>query len=400
MTQREKVLGAIVVVIVISLGGIWIVNRVVSRFDDRNDELARLKQETEEKEAKVRRGNKAATQLAAWQKLSLPSDRSRARSQYWVWLLDLIEKSGLQVDVKPAGERATGDLYVKHTFNITGHADLRRLIVFLHDFYSVGYLHRITSLSAHPVPDKRDLDISMTIEVISLNKAPETTDGKPPPAQLSLEKDAEKYAAVILGRNVFSLGNNPPRISSLETQRGNPNQPLSFSVKASDPDKLDQHTYALEASQLEGATIDPKTGEFRWTPSKLGNYEVGIRVTDDGYPSKSIVEKIKIEVAEAPPPTKDNPFLKDDPARDAKITAMVGSADKLQVWVTVPRGLGDQPKTLHLNSGDEISVGSFVGVVKQIRTREAEFELKDGRTVIVRLDQPLVSSEKEKTSGL
>jgi hypothetical protein len=195
--------------------------------------------------------------------------------------------------------------------------------------------------------------------------------------------------------NIFSPGNNAPKFSSVSTQKGNPNRPLSFTVKATDPDKLDALTYSLESPTLEGAKIDPKSGEFRWTPSKLGdNYEVVVRVTDDGSPPKATTEKFKIAVVDPPPPAKEDPFAKDDPARDAKITGVAGAADSLQVWVTVPRGMGDQPKTLHLNSGDSISVGSFVGVVKKVREREAEFQLKDGRTVVVRLHDSLVSSEQ------
>ena len=399
MTQREKILAAIVALVVLSVGTVWGLNRVMSALDQRHDDIAQLQREVEEKQSKVRRGKMAAARLADWEKNSLPSDISLAQTQYLVWLHGLTKKAGLDVDVKPAGNRRQGEVYVQNMFLVTGNVDKGKLIHFLHDFYSAGYLHRISSLSARPVPEKKDLDVSIAIEALSLNKAPKVKEGEPP-AGPPLAKKPEQYVESIIRRNIFSPGNNPPRISSLATQKGNPNRSLTFTVKATDPDKLDKLTYSLESPVLEGAKIDPASGEFRWTPNKLGDtYEAVVRVTDDGSPANSTTEKIKIAVVDPPPPVKENPFLKDDPARDAKITAMVGSADALQVWVTVPRGMGDQPKTLHLNSGDAISVGSFVGVVKNIRDREAEFQLKDGRTVVVRLDQPLVPGE-QKSTGL
>jgi hypothetical protein len=393
MNQREKILLAIVILIFVAMGGFWGIQRLAGSFDARNDEIAKLQREVEEKQSKIRRGKLATARFAEWEKNSLPSDISRAKSQYWVWLEKLADKAGLDLQVKPFNERQQGDVYVQNMFHVTGKAELRKLIPFLHDFYSSGYLHRISSFSAQPIPDKKELDISLAIDALSLKKAPKVKDTDPPPSPLT--KTSQQYADSILGRNFFAPGNNAPKFNSVSTQKGNPNRPLSFSVKASDPDKLDQLTYSLESPTLEGAKIDPKSGEVRWTPTKLGdNYEVVVRVTDDGAPPKSTTEKIKIAVVDPPPPVKENPFAKDDPARDAKITGMVGSGEALQVWVTVPRGLGDQPKTLHLNSGDEISVGSFVGVVKSIRTREAEFQLKDGRTVVVRLQEPLVGSEQ------
>jgi hypothetical protein len=393
MTKREKALAAIVGLIVLVMAVVWGANNLSASFEAKNDAIDQLTRDIAEKKGKVDRGKRASAKLAEWQKNSLPSDSNLANSQYWVWLQKVTKKAGLDVEVKPAGPHMLADVYFENKFNVAGKAELPKLISFLHEFYSTGYLHRISSFTAQPVEGTKTLNISMAIDAVSLVKAPKEKDEPPPPAP-ALAKTSAQYAESILGRNFFWPANNPPKLNSLATQKGNPNRPLTFSVKATDPDK-DEVTYSLESPGLEGAKIDPRSGEFRWIPTKLGDtYEIAVRATDNGSPPKSTVEKIKIAVVDPPPVVKENPFAKDDPARDAKISGMVASAGTAQVWVTVPRGMGDQPKTLHLNSGDQISVGSFVGVVKEIRDREAEFQLKDGRTVVVRQGQPLVSSDQ------
>ncbi|MGE0760907.1 MAG: cadherin repeat domain-containing protein, partial [Pirellulaceae bacterium] len=239
-----------------------------------------------------------------------------------------------------------------------------------------------------PQLDKRALTVNMTVDVLSLNAAPKDASEPPTPEKLP-KQDVAAYAKTILGRNFFFPANKPPRFASVSSQRGYPNKTLSFSVKASDPEN-GRLNYSL-ASGLEGAQIDERSGEIRWTPAKLGNdYEMVVRVTDDGVPALSTEERIRISVVDPPVPVVEDPFARDDPARDASITALVGPPDNLQVWVKVLRGLGDQPRTLHLNRGDQIAVGSFQGIVKEVRDREAVFELKDGRVVTVGSGQPLV----------
>jgi N-acetyl-anhydromuramyl-L-alanine amidase AmpD len=70
----------------------------------------------------------------------------------------------------------------------------------------------------------------------------------------------------------------------------------NFSVV--NPDVL---TFSLDPGAPTGASIDPNTGVFAWTPTEAqgpGIYDITIRVTDNGTPALSDFETISVTVAE------------------------------------------------------------------------------------------------------
>ncbi len=74
------------------------------------------------------------------------------------------------------------------------------------------------------------------------------------------------------------------------TTRGG--EELKFDVPAFDPDCGDFQTlfFSLEGDAPPGATIDPATGEFAWTPTTeqaSRDWRITVRVTDDGSPPLS-----------------------------------------------------------------------------------------------------------------
>jgi hypothetical protein len=83
--------------------------------------------------------------------------------------------------------------------------------------------------------------------------------------------------------------NEAPVLTIMENQTISVGTLLSLSAIATDPDQPTNLTYSLELNAPEGASINPITGIFTWTPtvSQAGTYTIGIRVTDDGNPSLS-----------------------------------------------------------------------------------------------------------------
>lgn len=74
--------------------------------------------------------------------------------------------------------------------------------------------------------------------------------------------------------------------------------PLSFTVTASDPDS---DPVTLSVSDLPaGASFNPATGQFSWTPGEAqqGTYSVTFTAADDGTPALSDSETITITVNE------------------------------------------------------------------------------------------------------
>ncbi len=77
--------------------------------------------------------------------------------------------------------------------------------------------------------------------------------------------------------------NRPPVLDSLVAQSVDENQPLQFSVSASDPDEEDAGQWQLSVRDLpEGAVFDAATGGFTWTPKfeQSGSYTPVFVVAD------------------------------------------------------------------------------------------------------------------------
>jgi Bacterial Ig-like domain (group 3)/Putative Ig domain len=81
-----------------------------------------------------------------------------------------------------------------------------------------------------------------------------------------------------------------------------PGSPLTFTATATDDDLINGLGNALNFSLVgapAGASIDPDTGAFTWTPGDAdqpGVYTFKVRVQDDGVPSKSDSKTIKVTV--------------------------------------------------------------------------------------------------------
>jgi hypothetical protein len=102
--------------------------------------------------------------------------------------------------------------------------------------------------------------------------------------------------------------NIAPALDTIGNKIVDENTLLSFDANASDVDlPANGLTYSL-VSGPAGASIDPMTGEFTWTPSEAqgGNpnsqYVFVVRVTDDGAPALSDEEQITVTVNEVNSP--------------------------------------------------------------------------------------------------
>lgn len=93
--------------------------------------------------------------------------------------------------------------------------------------------------------------------------------------------------------------NNAPVLNPIGNQTVNEGQTLQFTLSATDPDG-NNLTYSA-ANLPPGASFDPQTATFTWTPgfNQAGNYpNVEFTVTDDGDPMELDVELITITVGD------------------------------------------------------------------------------------------------------
>jgi hypothetical protein len=98
---------------------------------------------------------------------------------------------------------------------------------------------------------------------------------------------------------------------------------LTFTVTATDPDfPANGLIFSLDGGAPEGATIDPMTGLFTWTPSDgLATACVTVRVTDDGNPALSGWETFCILVQNVAP---NLTYLAATPTTENGVTTLTG----------------------------------------------------------------------------
>jgi hypothetical protein len=80
---------------------------------------------------------------------------------------------------------------------------------------------------------------------------------------------------------------------------GNEQTPLTFTAVGVDSQQGRVLTYSLDPGAPSGASIDPQTGVFTWTPSESegpGTYPVTVRVTDNGTPPLATTTSFTITV--------------------------------------------------------------------------------------------------------
>ncbi|MDA1052575.1 MAG: Rib/alpha-like domain-containing protein [Planctomycetota bacterium] len=121
-----------------------------------------------------------------------------------------------------------------------------------------------------------------------------TDDGSPP---LS---DCETFAIIV------NEVNERPELQPIGNQSIDEETLLTFTATATDDDvPANRLTFSLDEGAPSGASIDPDSGVFTWTPSESqgpGTFPVTVRVTDDGTPKLSAFETIEIVVREVNQP--------------------------------------------------------------------------------------------------
>ncbi|PYI87545.1 MAG: hypothetical protein DME26_05830, partial [Verrucomicrobia bacterium] len=96
--------------------------------------------------------------------------------------------------------------------------------------------------------------------------------------------------------------NSAPVLGALANRTINEGSTLSFAATATDPDiPVNALTYSLEPGAPSGASINPSTGAFSWTPTEAqgpGSYVINVRVIDNGTPSLSDTKSFTVAVNE------------------------------------------------------------------------------------------------------
>ena len=120
------------------------------------------------------------------------------------------------------------------------------------------------------------------------NTTPLTIDGSPIPFEVT-DGFTPVTASAIDGSIYIDQPNRAPVVAAVGDQSIVEGATLSFTAGVTDADGPQQtQTFSLDAGAPAGATINPVTGFFSWTPTEAqgpGVYPVTIRVTDNGLPA-------------------------------------------------------------------------------------------------------------------
>jgi PKD repeat protein len=159
--------------------------------------------------------------------------------------------------------------------------------------------------------------------------------------------------------------NNAPVLSPIGNKSVDELVTLVFTATATDPDPNQTLTFSLDAGAPPGASIDPGTGVFSWTPTEQqgpGNYPVTVRVADDGNPALNDWETIHITVREV---------------NRAPVLSPIGdkSVDELATLVFTATATDpdpNQPRTFSLDAGAPTgaSIGPVAGVFSWTPTEQ------------------------------
>jgi VCBS repeat-containing protein len=106
--------------------------------------------------------------------------------------------------------------------------------------------------------------------------------------------------------------NDAPILDAIGNFTINESQLLQFTIHGSDPDN-DTLTYSA-IGLPDGATLDPNTGDFSWTPNftQAGSYDINFSVSDGSLSDSEVITITVNNVNRAPVATNDNYITAED----------------------------------------------------------------------------------------
>ena len=149
--------------------------------------------------------------------------------------------------------------------------------------------------------------------------------------------------------------NSAPKLSLKESAIVVLGNEFTTTATASDEDTGSVLTYSLGGGSPEGLSIDPKTGQMKWTPPKTfapGKYDVEVKVTDNGDEPQSATAKIALDV-------------QDDFAALTKLSGIVGKDGVLYAWF---RNMAADTVT-QLKEGEKVVVSEINAEIVSITDR-------------------------------
>ena len=179
MSQREKILAAVVLLLVLGWGGTSLYGRYQSALDLRESELADAQEQLALLKLSIKRGEQAVRQMEVWRQRSLPDNREKAFSLYKAWLLDKAKQAGLTVeDINPPLRTTPSSSFTAIGYRTEAKGSLSAVAAMLYEFYRSPQLHQITKLQLTRPLGAGELQVSLEAEALILPGA-DASEGLP-----------------------------------------------------------------------------------------------------------------------------------------------------------------------------------------------------------------------------
>ena len=248
LSSRERNL-AVVTGSLLALVVVWfMVSALTAPIRDRKAQIQAAEEKLEQQKFDIKRAEKSQRKLTDWRARAMPADLDLAMSLYKNWLLELTTSVGLNdTKVDPLEVRVGREVYRLMPFSVHGRGSLDELVDFLWKFYSKGYLHRIKSLTVKPREKSGDLELTISIEALSLPEAVSTDALPEAPTEWLADADRVDFNA-ITERNLFEPS-RPPRPPVV--QRDDPAPPRDDSPPTAPP-SFDPGKYAFITAIVKG----------------------------------------------------------------------------------------------------------------------------------------------------
>lgn len=321
MQPREKLLASIVGGMVLLVVAYGLYGKVSRAFSERYERITVLKGEIREKKASEARGMQAAARMSDWEERSLPPNLKLAGTLYQNWLTGLADKVKLaNVNIDSARATSHKKIYDKLPFTLQCRGTLAQATAFMHQFYSANHLHQIREMGIKPNDNGKDLELTFTIEALSLPTATHTDRLNDTVSARLVAKTVDDYNSTIVKRNLFATYTPPapprPPVAARPPDPPKPKPPgfnaAKFAVLTAilEADEGTQAWFSLrttgEVQKLyEGDKV--KVGEFQGTIVHIGVADVEIESSGKRrllLLGKNLTESLEL-AADEPPTTAE-----------------------------------------------------------------------------------------------
>jgi hypothetical protein len=144
MQSRERILAAALGVVLLGVGGLYLVRSVIfAPIDARMARKSAVASKIEREEDQELKIIKAKGQIGTWTSRSLPPDAVAAQRMYIAWLTDLAQSCGFtSPKLTPDRRNSPNKIYVSVRVTIDATANFQQICTFIYRFRRTTLHHR------------------------------------------------------------------------------------------------------------------------------------------------------------------------------------------------------------------------------------------------------------------